>query len=453
MKVPFLPVPKHITPNGHTCGVSGKVDLYTNAPEGTSFTYLLSLAGIQAASVRYDEHESETPLFLVLGEMPEKLDLAVPYEDEEAYALESTERSVCIAANTVAGLAHGVKLLVRLYKEGMAGEGYTVCDRPDVRFRGVHMCIFNPDDGTEKDETTPADVRRRVIVAALSGYNHIFLEFWGMFPYRRQPDAKWPKAWTWEEATGLINFILDDLHMIPCPTQNLTSHAGWSRLVSRQHVMLDQHPERAGLYIQGGWCFTTEKEETKAFLRDIIDDLVEAYRNPPFVHCSCDKAFGFGSSEEDRTHPADVLFVNHMCFLNDYISQKGSRMVMWSDSLYSSMDVLMWKCQPATANLLPKNILMNIWTHNDPGSYWNDIEFFEDKGFQTVYSPFFNRAGARSMVKLCKQHGSLGIMQTTWHRPELAMPTVIFSGGAQWGDCDQADSDELLEHCLSVYTE
>ena len=31
---------------------------------------------------------------------------------------------------------------------------------------------------------------------------------------------------------------------------------------------------------------------------------------------------------------------------------------------------------------------MNIWTHNDPGAYWNDVEFFENLGFQSVYSPF-----------------------------------------------------------------
>ena len=57
----------------------------------------------------------------------------------------------------------------------------------------------------------------------------------------------------------LVDFILYDLHMTPCPNQNLTSHAAWSRLVSRQHVMLDHHPEMQHLYIQGGWCFTTER--------------------------------------------------------------------------------------------------------------------------------------------------------------------------------------------------
>lgn len=455
MKVPFLPMPRKIALNGKKCILKGAVEVLSNTEPTVSFSYLLGLAGFECERVKHVKRQPDEPLYLVIGAKPEML-IIPEYRDEEAYAMESSEKSIIITAHTVQGLAHGVKLLVRLHKSGMLDNGYWVQDRPDVHLRGIHMCIFNPDDGTEKDITDINNIRRRVIVAALSGYNHVFLEFWGMFPYRRSELtrlAHWPKAWTWDEVTGLIDFMIDDLHITPCPTQNLTSHAGWSRLVSRKHVMLDQYPQHDDLYIQGGWCFTTENPKTQQFLRDIIDDLSEAYRKPPFIHCSCDKCFGFGSSEEDRTKPADILFAKHLCFLNDTISAKGSRMVMWSDTLYSSMDCLLWKCDPHTARMLPKNILMNIWTHNDPGAYWNDVEFFENLGFQSVYSPFFNRAGARSMVKICKQHNSLGLIQTTWHRPELSLPTVVFSGGAQWGDCQEADCDELLERCLALYQE
>ena len=183
-----------------------------------------------------------------------------------------------------------------------------------------------------------------------------------------------------------------------------------------------------------------------------MDDLIEMFHNPPFVHCCCDKCFGFGSEDADRTKPADVQFVSHLCFLRDHLSSKGVRMVMWSDMLYSSMDTMIWKCDPHTANMVPKDILMNIWTHNDPGDYWADINFFEDKGFQTIYAPFFNKAGAGSMAKLCKQHGSLGIMQTTWHRPELALPAIVYTGGIEWGYVDGDPTDEArLLACIDMY--
>ena len=452
--VPFLPQPRKIVLNGEPCKIAGNVVFSTNIEKAVNYDYLLSLANITCTEKQDIKTDDLSTLYVVLGAVPDQLTLKPDSDNEEAYAMESSADSIIIAANTEAGISLGIKLIVRLQRAKMLDRGYLVQDYPDVRFRGVHMCIFRPNDGTEKEDTSLSDLRRRLIVAALSNYNYSFLEFWGMFPYKRQPLAKWPEAYTWDEVQALIDFIKYDLHMTPCPAQNLTSHAAWSRLVSRQHVMLDQHPEMAHLYIQGGWCFTTEREATKAFLRDIMDDLIEMYHKPPFLHCCCDKCFGFGSEEEDRTKPADILFVRHISNLHDYLSSKGIRMVMHSDMLYSSMDTLVWKCDPYTANYLPKDILINLWTHNDPGNYWNDIDFFEDKGFQTVYSPFFNRAGAKSMVNLCKQHNSLGIMQTTWHKPETALPTIVYTGGVEWGPVsgDPLDEERLYDS-ITLYRE
>lgn len=452
LNVSFLPQPRSIVANGQTCKVSGTVAYRTNMVSGVNYDFLLGLAGISCEEKQDLVTKDLQTLYVVLGEVPETLELRPESCDEEAYAVETTENAIVIAANTEKGISLGIKLIVKLARTGMLSTGCVVQDHPDIHFRGVQMEFFRPNDGTQKDDTSIADVRRRLLVAALSNYNYVFLQFWGMFPFRNQPGASWPEAYTWEEIQDLIDFILQDLHMIPCPTQNLVSHAAWSRLVSRQHVMLDQHPERADLYIQGGWCFTTERPQTKEFLKSIMDDLIEMFHNPPFFNISADKCFGFGSEEEDRVVSSDVLFVKHLSFLHDYLSKKGSRMVMWSDMLYSSMDNLTWKCAPETANYLPKDILMNVWTHNDPGDYWADIDFFEKKGFQTVYAPFFNKAGAASMVKLCKKHNSLGIVQTTWHRPELALPTIVHTGGIMWGPVSGDPAEESrLNSLIAAY--
>jgi hypothetical protein len=107
-------------------------------------------------------------------------------------------------------------------------------------------------------------------------------------------------------------------------------------------------------------------------------------------------------------------------------------MIMWGDMLYSSMDSLTWKTSPTLAEQLPKNILIDVWTHNDIGEYWADVDFFESLGFQTVYSPFLNRDGIKNMVKMCHDKQSLGIVQTTWHRPETAAPYAEYSATLQW---------------------
>ena len=407
-----------------------KVDLtgkITTNIKTRRYDYLLSLLSLAPAT-----QVAKSGLFyLSIGNVDTTADCK---ENESVVRI--TESGIAVIGGCDDAVSNGVKMLIDMKKNAKVEGEYPIGEFryiPKISFRGVHMCIFKPNDGTAKDDTFVADVRRRTELAALCGYNYIFYEFWGMFPYEKREYAHWPNAWTREEVEGLVSFVIDDLHMIPIPHQNLTSHAGWSRISSRQHVVLDQRPDLEAMWIPGGWCFATTREDTKAYLRDIIEDLVKTFRNPPILHCSCDKCFGFGSTEEERTQPADDLFVNHLNFLYDELKNRGIRMAMWTDMLYSSFDVKYWKCDPSVADRLPKDILMNVWTHMDIGeAKWLDVPFFEERGFETIYSPFLDKKGAKNMIEQCIKNKSLGILQTTWHRPELAIPTMVYSGAYMW---------------------
>lgn len=413
--------------------LSGKI---TTNIVSRKYDYLLSLLSLGKAK----QVAKSGLLYLLIGEADTCVECA-----ENETVIRITEKGIAVIGQNEDAVSNGVKMLIDMKRVAPIEGEYPIGEfryTPKMSFRGVHMCIFKPNDGTAKDDTFVADLRRRTELAALCGYNYIFYEFWGMFPYEKREYAHWPNAWTREETEGLISFVIDDLHMTPIPHQNLTSHAGWSRITSRQHVVLDQRPDLEQMWIPGGWCFATTREDTKEYLRDLIDDLVKTYRNPPILHCSCDKCFGFGSTEEERVQSADDLFTNHLKFLHDELAARGVRMAMWSDMLYSSLDVKYWKCDPSVADRLPKDILMNVWTHNDIGeTEWQDVPFFEEKGYQTIYSPFLDKTGAKNMIEQCMKNGSLGILQTTWHRPELALPTVVYSGAYMWTGEEPSEAD------------
>lgn len=400
------------------------------------YDYLLSLLSLGSATYV----AKNGLLYLMIG----NVDADVECDDKET-VLRITENGIAIIGKCEDAVSNGVKMLIDMKRVAPNDGEYPVGEyryRPKMDFRGVHMCIFKPNDGTPKDDTFVDDIRRRTKIAALCGYNYIFYEFWGMFPYEKREYAHWPNAWSRKETEDLISFVIDDLHMTPIPHQNLTSHAGWSRIISRQHVVLDQRPDLEDMWIPGGWCFATTREDTKEYLRDLMDDLIKTYRNPPLLHCSCDKCFGFGSTEEERVQSADDLFANHLTFLRDELAARGVRMAMWADMLYSSLDVKYWKCDSSVADRLPKDILMNVWTHNDIGeTEWQDVPFFENKGFETIYSPFLDKIGAKNMIEQCFKNNSVGILQTTWHRPELALPTVVYSGAYMWTGEEPADAD------------
>ena len=59
IKLPFLPVPKYISYNGHDCRVTGEVVCHTSAPESASFDYLLEQAGIKLTTTHRHVQEFE----------------------------------------------------------------------------------------------------------------------------------------------------------------------------------------------------------------------------------------------------------------------------------------------------------------------------------------------------------------------------------------------------------
>ena len=439
----LIPAPREINKTGDKKFLIKKDPaIYANFEEVNKLDFLLKLCGFKNKPVLNQENTACNDILLLHVGEDENNDLVPKFSGQEAYAIEITDKAITIASRSIKGAAYALKTLAKLSNGAHELPALVIQDVPDIKFRGVHLCIFYPEDGTEKEDTGPEDIEKMILLAAMSGYNHVALEFWGMFPYQRRPYACWPNTlYPKKVLKRIVNYALDDLHIIPIPCQNMTSHAGWSRIISRKHVVLDQRPDLADMWIPGGWCFATENADTKAYLRDLMEELLETYKNPPFFHACCDKAFGFGSTEKDRTKSADLLFGNHLCFLNSFLQEHGARMVMWADMLYTSMDALYWKASPNLIDMLPRNILMNIWTHNDPGQHWWDVNFFQNKGFQTIYSPFIDRNGVRSMINVCKDKGSFGILQTTWHKPQTARDSVVFSGAFQWQGREMKDID------------
>ncbi len=429
----LMPYPRNIEKREGTFEISKACKVYVSNNVKKCYGFWLSKLGL----TKIEENRFEDEMFVIYigGELKAKA-VASSFDHCESYTVDICEDGITLAAKDEKGLTYAVKTLVKIVKlEGNTIEGAFIDDAPMIDMRAIHMCLFNPKDGTAKDDTYPEDLKRRLEIVALSGYNHVFIEFWGVFPYEKHPYACWPHTpYTKENIEEIVNLCINDLHIIPCPGQNMTSHAGWSRITTRQHVSLDQRPDLADMWIPGGWCFATENPKTKQFHKDIIDELLEAFHNPPMMHCGCDKAFGFGSTEEDRTKSADLLFAMHISNLNTYITSKGVRPVMWADMLYTSMDSLTFRCKNEIADLLPKNILMNIWTHNDPGEYWGDVDFFQDRGYQTVYSPFMNYDSIENMIKICIKEKSLGLVQTTWFAPEQAIPYYVYSAAKQWNN-------------------
>jgi len=192
------------------------------------YDYLLSELSLGKAGVIAENGD----LFVKVGDA----DTSVKCNEGET-VIRISENGIAVIGKDEDAVSNGVKMLIDMKRVAKGDGEFPIGEfhyTPKISFRGVHMCIFKPNDGTEKDDTTLEDVLRRTKIAALCGYNYIFYEFWGMFPYEKREYAHWPNAWSKADVEKLISFVIDDLHMTPIPHQNLTSHAGWSRKSSCQ---------------------------------------------------------------------------------------------------------------------------------------------------------------------------------------------------------------------------
>ena len=169
------------------------------------FSYLLSLAGFTTAA-KTTWFDLDNTYIITIGDVDAIPEIPDFFDDEE-YFMDITADSIVIASSTVGGALLGLKAYIRMESELEVMPQMTISDYPNIPFRAVHTCVFRPDDGTEKEESHPDYIKKMMKTAAISGYNHIFIEFWGMFPYSLDY-AHWPTAYTKAEiACVLLNGI------------------------------------------------------------------------------------------------------------------------------------------------------------------------------------------------------------------------------------------------------
>jgi len=230
---------------------------------GKNYKYLLGLCGIKEIK----PVKKSGCFYIGIGDYS-----LIEPADEKSYALNITRKGASITAGTEESLSNGVKMLVNIFRQLDVISCMLIIDKPRIDYRGAHFCICRPAPAwLEQEKMAPEDIKQGMELAALCGYNHIVLEFWGTFPYQKRPYAAWPDTiYTPDVVRGLVDFAIDDLHITPVPQQNLVSHAGWSRIATRRHVVLDQRPNLRDLYIPGGWGFGARNPDTKELIKILL---------------------------------------------------------------------------------------------------------------------------------------------------------------------------------------
>jgi hypothetical protein len=373
---------------------------------------------------------------------------------EESYTLVAEPARIAIGANTLKGVKlamHTLRQAAERESSGLTLKGYwlpalKVKDEPALSFRGVHFCWF--------PECSAKLIEHQIRIAAYYKFNYAVVENWGVFRSERYPFLSVPDAPLTVAEAKRLTAIAKDLGVTLIPQVNIYGHAALLRSMGGKHATLDYRPEYQPLFEPfNGWNWCLSNPEALKVVRGLVEELHEAFGNPPFFHIGCDEADPPTCPLCRAAKPYSKLVESHISAVADLLRRRGARAMMWHDMLLEK-----GKWRPFYANgdadeakmvdTLPKDIVICDWYYgSDPGGHdatggksqtgkYPTLDHFVAKGFSTLTCPWREEKGIEAQMKYAREHRLFGTLETVWHHyrgREFAMMMETAANGA-WGD-------------------
>ncbi|MBR4995751.1 MAG: family 20 glycosylhydrolase [Alistipes sp.] len=360
---------------------------------------------------------------------------------EEGYSLQIDHSGVTINANTIQGVRYALYSLrqIAIPQRGSLQVGGwiapvgTINDKPQIEFRGVHICWFR--------ETEPWEVERLIRLAAYYKMNYAVIESWGTFQSDIAPWSCWPDGTMTKREIKRLKAIADDLGITLIPQINVFGHAAQARGYAGKHSTLDINPKYQPLFEPlGGWNWCLSNPETRKLLQALIKERYEAFGCPPYFHIGCDEAHQ-PSCPDCASKPYSQLFLEHIEAMNKTITSLGARTMMWHDMLIEQGDsrwqgfVVNGTRETAAGILkLPRDIIICDWYYGGAQSAYPTIDYFKEQGFSVLSCPWNNSNGIIAQSRNAHKSGIMGVLGTMWHHYfGASLPNIYYTlANAMW---------------------
>ena len=356
----------------------------------------------------------------------------------------SLQNKFLVRAADFEGVLNALKT-IRQLAEPIAGTktitGWTVVpvrisDEPSMQFRGLHLCWF--------PETRSTRIEQAVRMAAFYKFNYLVLEFWGVYPFKALPEFCYAEHATDAKEIRRLVKLGKDLGLTMIPQFNMFGHASAARGSAGKHCLLDFHPEFAPLFEPSGWCWCLSNPETRKVLVGMIEELLDVFENPPYIHLGCDEADNADTCPLCRKADYKKLLIDHFRYFGDLVKKRGARPMIWHDMLIRNADPR-WKGYVVNGPIWADDVLKNLshdyiicdWQYSAPkkDEKWPTQRYFKDQKFDVIACPWENAQGIASLGNFVKSEKTFGLLCTTWHHfTGSKMRMMLISGSeACWG--------------------
>ncbi len=361
----------------------------------------------------------------------------------EAYRLEVADDRVTIVYSELAGAFRATGTLIRLLTsyaaqfdgQRLALPGVRVSDWPDVPLRGVHLQMaFSVNERLARDT---------IEAMARLGYNMVGIEIGGRFEYRSHPECAVKPFWTREQIRGLVA-LAKARGMTPIPCINAINHTERS-----PHVFVIDHK---------AWNHRVMDLANPRFYDvffDLLDELVEAFERPPYVHIGTDECHAaLRELVKRRGGSADRYYAEFVNRVAEHLRRRSVRTVIWHDMLLRRGE---YPGEPANAfddvptdralDTLDRRVLVDYWCYN-PAPY-KGLELLRERGFEVWVSPWYNRQGVAKLCWAGYRSGASAVLGTTWSDASRVAQGIVLTADHAWNASREGDWDEYEPWALA----
>jgi len=156
---------------------------------------------------------------------------------------------------------------------------------------------------------------------------------------------------------------------------------------------------RKSPYTDHGGIMIQNEDVYDKFVFPILEEMLEIYGPIKWFHCGMDEASPLCSWLSSQGYDSAQLLARHISKIHDFLKQRGIRMIIWHDMLFSPdlEKEIGAPIGPANGgpphntykalDFIPKDVILNYWFYEPLDSY-PALDWLQKKGFEVWASPW-----------------------------------------------------------------
>jgi hexosaminidase len=313
-----------------------------------------------------------------------------------AYAIDVLPQRIVISGSSVENTFYGAQTLKQLFRMDADGSisvsAVTVRDSARFTYRGVHLL-------TSRDSLAYISKLIENVLAPLK-VNNIVLQTdridWASHPEIVDRRNCMPR----EDIAKLLE-VARRHHITVTPLVQCPGHLEYA-LRDPKNRGLAEDPDHP-------YCYCMSNPKSYEFIFSLIDEAIELFGHPEYVHAGHDEFDMLGTMPYDaqcKTVGKEKLYVQDTLRIYEHLKSKGCKMMIWGDVLSKTE-------YRGLVDQLPKDILINDWRYA-PAAEYPTVAFYQSHGFGVVGGTWYNPRNILTFSGYAAQRGIDGMLQTTW---------------------------------------